>query len=229
MDLIIEYSSAIMRGTGITISLAICALVVAVLMGLMGAGAKMSKSTLAYNIASSYTTLIRGVPDLVLMLIFYYGGQLLLNNLGEATGYWDYIEINTFVASFLTIGFILGAYMTETFRGAILAIPRGQIEAGVASGMTKVKIFTRIIWPQMVRLAMPGFTNNWLVLLKTTALVSVLGLEDLVYIAFTAGRSNRQIFTFMFAVLVIYLVLTALSDVGLRKLNRKYNVGIQRA
>ena len=163
------------------------------------------------------------------MLLLFFGGQILLNQLGEATGLWGYIEINQFAAGVLTIGFIFGAYMTETFRGAFLAIPRGQIEAGIACGMNGSLIFRRIIWPQLVRFALPSFGNNWLVLLKTTALVSVLGLQELVYEAFTAGRSQRQLFTFMFVTLVIYLVLTAVSDAGLRWLDRKYSAGVRRA
>ena len=133
------------------------------------------------------------------------------------------------VAGVGTIGFIFGAYMTETFRGAILAVPQGQVEAGTASGMSRFLVFRRIIWPQMVRFALPSFTNNWLVQIKSTALVSIIGLQDLVYNAFTAGRSTRQLFTFMLAVLVIYLVLTAISDIGLRWLDRKYSKGVARA
>ena len=95
-------------------------------------------------------------------------------------------------------------------------------------GMTDWKIFCRITWPQMVRYALPSFTNNWLVLVKATALVSVIGLHDLVWNASTAGRSVREPFTFMFAVLVIYLIITAISDVGLRWMDRKYSVGVRK-
>ena len=95
--------------------------------------------------------------------------------------------------------------------------------------MSSRLVFTRVIWPQLVRYALPGFGNNWLVLLKTTALVSVLGLHEVVWESFTAGRSTRQLFTFFFVTLVIYLVLTAISDAGLRWLDRKYSVGVRRA
>ena len=115
--------------------------------------------------------------------------------------------------------------MTETFRGAILAIPKGQLEAGYACGMTSKLVFLRITWPQMVRHALPSFSNNWLVLIKATALVSVIGLHDLVWNASMAGRSIREPFTFMMAVLIIYLIITAISDIGLRWLNRHYSSG----
>lgn len=228
MDHIFQYREMLLLGTWVTVQLAVLSLMVAVLLGLLGAWAKLSGNPAAARAANAYTTLVRGVPDLVLMLLLFFGGQRIINSLGEISGWWDYVEINQFVAGLSTIGFIFGAYMTETFRGAILAIPPGQIEAGKACGMRPFTIFRRIIWPHLVRYALPGFTNNWLVLVKATALVSVIGLQDVVYNAFIAGRSTRQLFTFMFAVLVIYLILTAISDVGLRALERRYSRGVAR-
>jgi His/Glu/Gln/Arg/opine family amino acid ABC transporter permease subunit len=229
MDVIWEYRNLLIEGTLVTIQLAIFSLILSVILGLIGASAKLSSNRLWQKLAGLYTTLIRGVPDLVLMMLLFYGGQQILNDFGDVTGWWDYLEINQFSAGVFSIGFVFGAYMTETFRGAILAIPRGQIEAGIACGMTPMKIFMRITWPQMVRFALPSFTNNWLVLVKATALVSVIGLHDLVWNASSAGRSVREPFTFMFAVLIIYLILTAVSDVGLRWLDRKYSVGVRKA
>ena len=189
----------------------------------------MEPNPISNRFASAYTTLVRGVPDLVLMMLLFYGGQQIVNELGTVTGWWDYLEIDQFIAGIGSIGCVFGAYMTETFRGAILAIPRGQIEAGISCGMTNLTIFRRITWPQMVRHALPGFTNNWLVLIKATALVSVIGLHDLVWNASTAGRSVREPFTFMFAVLLSYLALTAISDIGLRWLDRRYSAGVRPA
>ena len=229
MDAVIAYLPAILRGTSATIAVALCSVVLAVLLGLLGAWGKLAVSRVANAVTGAYTTLVRGVPDLVLMLLLFYGGQQLLNDLGAASGWWGYVEINHFTAGVFTIGFIYGAYMTETFRGAYLSIPRGEIEAGVACGMSGALVFRRIVWPQLVRYALPSFGNNWLVLLKTTALVSVLGLHELVWESFTAGRSSRQLFTFFLVTLVIYLVLTAISDAGLRWLDRKYSVGVRRA
>ena len=229
MDTVIAYMPSILTGTLVTIAVALCSVFLAVLLGLLGAWGKLSHSKAANAVCDGYTTLIRGVPELVLMLLLFYGGQQLLNDLGTATGWWGYLEINHFTAGVFTIGFIYGAYMTETFRGAYLSIPRGEIEAGFACGMNGGLVFRRIIWPQLVRYALPSFGNNWLVLVKATALVSVLGLHELVWESFTAGRSTRQLFTFFFVTLVIYLVLTAVSDVGLRWLDRKYSVGVRRA
>ena len=216
-------------GTVGTVQLAVGSLILSVVLGLAGASAKLASNPVSNRLASAYTTLVRGVPDLVLMMLLFYGGQQIVNDLGTVTGWWDYLEIDQFIAGIGSIGFVFGAYMTETFRGAILAIPRGQIEAGISCGMTNLTIFRRITWPQMVRHALPSFTNNWLVLIKATALVSVIGLHDVVWNASPAGRSVREPFTFMFAVLLIYLALTAISDIGLRWLDRRYSAGVRPA
>jgi len=229
MESIWEYRYLLLSGTVVTVQLAVGSLILSVALGLAGASAKLAHNPISNRFASAYTTLVRGVPDLVLMMLLFYGGQQIVNELGTVTGWWDYLEIDQFIAGIGSIGFVFGAYMTETFRGAILAIPRGQIEAGISCGMTNLTIFRRITWPQMVRHALPGFTNNWLVLIMATALVSVIGLHDLVWNASTAGRSVREPFTFMFAVLLIYLALTAISDIGLRWLDRRYSAGVRPA
>ncbi len=230
MDKVWEFRELLfIKGGMVTIQVGLLSLVFATLMGLLGAWAKLSKNKLANRTAGTYTTIIRGIPDLVLMLLLFYGGQQLLNDLGEVTGWWTYLEVNQLTAGVFTIAFIMGAYYTETFRGAFLAIPRGQIEAAIACGMTRYKIFTRIIWPQLVRYALPSFTNNWLVQIKTTALVSIIGLQDIVYNANAIGRKFREPFTFLFAALIFYLVLTAVSEIILRYVDRKYSAGVRRA
>lgn len=226
MDNIVAYGPFLLKGIFITISLSVCSIIVAVFFGLAGAIASHSKSRLAKKTASAYTTIVRGVPDLVFMLLLYYGGQTTLNYLGNVTGLWSYVELNRFVAGVIAIGFMFGAYMSETFRGAYMAIPGGMIEAGVSLGMSRNVLFRRIIWPHLVRLALPGFTNNWLTLMKSTALVSVIGLEDIVYNGFAAGRATREPFTFMLVALAVYLVLTVISDIGLRILERRNTRGV---
>jgi arginine/ornithine transport system permease protein len=162
------------------------------------------------------------------MTIIFFGGQILINDLGEKLGF-EYIDVSPFFAGVLTIGFIFGAYMAESFRGGILAVSRGEIEAGYAFGMTPLTVFSRITLPAMVRHALPGFGNNWLVLAKTTALVSVIGLQDMVYNAGLAGGSTRKPFTFYCVVAFLFLVITGISDVGLRWLNKRYSVGVRKA
>lgn len=218
----------ILEGMLLTIQLAVSSLALALALGLAGAMAKLSSSKVARTIAGAYTTLIRGVPDIVLMFIIFFGGQLLVNVIGDKLGF-DYIEISEFTAGVATIGIIFGAYMAETFRGAILAVPRGEIEAGFAYGMSSIQVFRNVTFPACVRHAIPGFGNNWLVLAKTTALVSVIGLEDMVFRATQAGGSLRQPFTFYFVVAILYLIITAVSDCGLRWLERRYSAGVRRA
>lgn len=227
------YLLSILEGAVLVLEVALGSVLVAVLLGLVGAAAKLSASKPAAWLATVYSTLIRGIPDLVLMLLIFYGGQIGLNKTLEALGSDAFIEIDPFVAGVLTIGFIYGAYMTETFRGAILAIPVGQMEAGRAFGMSGLQVFVRITLPQMVRLALPGFTNNWLVLMKATALVSLLGLQDMTYLAKQAGAAargdiaNAPLLFLAFAAL-LYLVFTSVSLVLLRMLERRYSMGVKR-
>jgi arginine/ornithine transport system permease protein len=221
--------SILIDGTLVTVNVAVTSLAIAALLGMAGALAKLSASPVAAGVASVYTTIIRGIPDLVLMLLLFFGGQVFVNRMAPLVGYDEYIDINPYLAGVLTIGFIFGAYMTETFRGAILAVPRGQLEAGYAYGMGRGQVFRRVLLPQMVRHALPGFGNNWLVLLKTTALVSIIGLDDMVRKAALAAGATRQPFTFYFVVALDYLVLTTISILVLRWAERRYSAGFRRA
>ena len=221
------YGLSILEGAWLTLKVGLLSLVLSVVLGMIGALAKLSRSRIARLAASFYTTLIRGIPDLVLMLLLFYGGQVLVNELAQAVGYEDYIDIDPFVAGVLTIGFIFGAYMTETFRGAILAVPQGQLEAGYAYGMSRGLAFRRILLPQMIRHALPGFGNNWLVLLKATALVSIIGLDDMVRKAYLAAGATHQPFTFYLAVALVFLAFTTLSVILLRWAERRYSLGFE--
>ena len=222
------YFPFILKGMVVTVQVALLSLFIAVVLGMLGAVAKLSASGIARSIAGVYTTIIRGVPDLVLMMIIFFGGQLIVNNISEAFG-WGYLDISPFIAGTLTIGFIFGAYMTETFRGGILAVSRGEIEAGYAFGMTARQVFFRITLPAMLRHALPGFGNNWMVLAKATALVSVIGLHDMVFNANQAGGTTRRPFTFLLVVAFLYLLITGISDLALRWADKKFSAGVRRA
>lgn len=212
----------------LTLEVSFSALMIAMVLGIIGALSKLSHSPILRIPAQIYTTVIRGVPDLVLMLLVYFGGQVLINQLGPLVGYDEYIDINPFIAGVSTIGFIFGAYMTETFRGAILAVNRGQLEAGYAYGMSGGLVFRRILLPQMVRHALPGFGNNWLVLIKTTALVSIIGLDDMVRKAAMAAGATRMPFTFYVVVALNYLIITTVSIYILKYLENRYSVGVRK-
>src|SRR5210317_1164848 len=228
MFLIIDYLPLILKGMLLTVEVALLSLFIAVVLGMIGALAKLSRSRIPQSLAGIYTTIIRGIPDLVLMTLIFFGGQILVNNIGEKMG-WEYIDVSPFMAGVLTIGFIFGAYMTESFRGGILAVSHGEIEAGYAFGMNPVQVFIRITLPAMVRHALPSFGNNWLVLTKTTALISVIGLQDMVYNAGLAGGSTRKPFTFFCVVAFLFLIITGVSDVGVRWMDRRYSVGVRKS
>ncbi len=220
------YLPTILQGLLSTLWVAALSLAVACVFGLAGAVAKLYGSKLLRLTAEVYTTLIRGLPELVLMLLIFYGGQILLNSLAEARG-WGYIDVPPLAAGTLTIGFVFGAYLTETFRGAILAIPKGQLEAAMAYGLARRKIITRIVLPQMVRHAIPGFSNNWLVMIKATALVSIIGLDDMVHRANLASAATREPFTFYATIALLYLAVTTVSIWALSRLEKRYSLGVK--
>ncbi|PKH19011.1 Histidine transport system permease protein HisQ [Pseudomonas fluorescens] len=222
------FGPLLLQGTWMTVKLSFLCLLLSVILGLIGASAKLSTSALLRVPAQAYTTLIRGVPDLVLMLLIFYSLQTWLTQLTSALG-WDYIEINPFSAGVITLGFIYGAYFTETFRGAILAVPRGQMEAATAYGLTRVQRFRYVLFPQMMRFALPGIGNNWMVILKATALVSIIGLADLVKVAQDAGKTTYQLFFFLVLAALIYLVITTASNYVLRRLEILYAAGTREA
>jgi len=222
------FGPLLLQGTWMTIKLAVLSLAVSVLLGLLGASAKLSSHRLLRVPAQLYTTLIRGVPDLVLMLLIFYSLQTWLTNFTDAMD-WEYIEINPFSAGVITLGFIYGAYFTETFRGAILSVPRGQIEAATAYGLKRGQRFRFVVFPQMMRFALPGIGNNWMVMLKATALVSIIGLADLVKAAQDAGKSTYQLFLFLVIAALIYLAITSASNFVLRRLERHYGAGAREA
>ena len=218
---------SLIEGAWLTLSVALASMALAMLLGLFGALAKLSRWRLARGLAQIYTTLIRGVPDLVLMLLVFFGGQVAVNNLLQRLGYEEGFDVDPFLAGVLTIGFIFGAYLTEAFRGAFLAVPPGQREAGLAFGMSPLQIIWRITLPQMFRHVLPGLSNNWLVLIKSTAIVSVIGLHDLMTRGAQAAGTTKEPFVFYTAVALIYLVFTSLSELLFAWAQRKLAIGVR--
>mgnify|MGYP000480221028 CR=1 FL=1 len=227
-DKLVDYIPLMLEGAVVTLTVAFASLAIALVLGLVTASLKLSASRMGRAVAGTYTTVIRGVPDLVLMLLIFYGGQIQVNNIG-ALFEWDYIDVDPFTSGTITLGVIYGAYLGETFRGAFLAVPVGLLEAGYAYGMSRQQVFFRILVPQMMRHALPGLGNNWLVLTKGTALVSVIGLHDLVFRAGQAGGSTRLPFIFFLFVAFIFLIFTTVSIWLLNWLERRYSVGVRRA
>jgi His/Glu/Gln/Arg/opine family amino acid ABC transporter permease subunit len=221
MDNLIRYAPLLAGGALVTISLALLSLALATALGALGAVAKLGYGRVAPAIAFLYTTIVRGVPDLVLLLLVYFGGQRLLNVTLQAFGAGP-ASISAFWAGVFTIGFIYGAYLTETFRGAYMTIPRGQIEAAQALGMRGPALLWTVTLPQLMRFALPGYANVWQVLVKSTAVVSVIGLEDLVGLANDAGKTVREPFIFFSAVLAVYLLITWASTAIFERLEARH-------
>ena len=223
------YGSTILEGAWLTLLLALSSMSMAILLGLVGAAFRLSPVRWLAIMGDAYATVVRGIPDLVLILLIFYGGQQVVNLVGPMVGYDDYIDLDPFWSGVFTLGFIFGAYLSETFRGAFMAIPKGQGEAGFAYGMNGRQVFFRIQVPQMIRLAIPGFTNNWLVLVKATALISVVGLQDMMFKAKQASDATREPFTYYLAGAGLYLLVTSVSLLLLRLLERRYSVGVKTA
>jgi His/Glu/Gln/Arg/opine family amino acid ABC transporter permease subunit len=221
---LIEYAPLLGGGVLVTISLAVLSLVLATALGALAASAKLSGKFVPGAIAHAYTTLVRGIPELVLILLIYFGGQRLLNQIGGALDL-DYIDISKFWAGVISIGFIYGAYLAETFRGAYLAVPRGQGEAAKAMGLAPLATLWTVLLPQIMRFALPGYGNVWLVLVKSTALVSVIGLADVVGLADKAGKATREPFLFFVAVILVFLAITWVSGLVLRYAEVRANRG----
>ena len=224
--MLLGYGASLAQGALLTLAVAAASLLIAFALGLAGAVAKLSGSRLAQGVAGTYTTLVRAVPDLVTMLLVFYGGQMLINQLGDRLG-WGYIDIDPFIAGVLTIGFIFGAYLTEVLRGAFLAVPAGQREAALAFGMSRAQVLRRIVGPQMLRHALPGLSNNWLVMIKSTSIVSVIGLSDLMGRAGQAAGATREPFLFYLAAAGVYLAFTSLSELGFAWLRQRLAIGVR--
>ncbi len=223
------YGWLLFDGAKLTVLVGLCSMAIAIVLGLIGAWGKLSKAGPARVFAGTYTTVIRGIPELVLILLVYYGVPTLIQDLSAAAGREVIVDLNPFVAGVATIGFIYGAFATEVLRGAYLAVPKGQIEAARAMGMSPALTFRRVTLPQMWRFALPGLGNVWMVLIKATALISVIQLPELMRNADIASRSTRMPFTFYFAASVIYLCITIASMVLQQKAETWAGRGVRRA
>lgn len=214
------YWKSLIHGAGVTILLALSGLMLATTLGLVGAWAKIGGGRIGRSLAGVYTVLIRGVPDLVLILLIYFGGQRLVNQIAEMLGF-EKLDISQFAAGVFSIGLIYGAYLTETFRGAWIALPRGQIDASKALGLPPLLSFRKVLAPQLIRAVLSGYANVWQVLVKSTAVVSVIGLQDMVYHADKIGKSVKEQFFYLMIVFLFYLVLTIVSENGFKWLERR--------
>ncbi len=228
METVLPYANLFLLGTLMTIRLALGALALGLVLGLLGATAKLSQDPLARALAEIYTRIVRGIPELLVVLLIYFGSAVALTRLAELLGFDRYVELSPYVAGVLALGLMFGAYATEVFRGAILAVPKGQIEAARAYGMGPWLTFRRITLPQVWRLALPGLGNLFLVLMKDTALVSVIGLGEIMWVSKIGAENTKNAIAFYFVASLIYLALTVVTMRGQFHLEAWANRGLPR-
>jgi octopine/nopaline transport system permease protein len=211
--------------TLMTIAVAITAMLIGFFFALIFTPLKLSKNKFLNLVANTYTTIIRGVPELLVIYLFFFGGSAAVMFVASIFGYGEYIEINAFITGAFSIGIISGAYSTEVFRGAIQSIDKGQFEAANVLGLGKFGKFFKVILPQTLRLALPNLSNVWQITLKDTSLISVTGLVEIMRQSYVAAGSTRDpLFFYSFAA-VLYLLLTFLSMKLINRLESKYSRG----
>ena len=219
------WGDELFRATLMTIAVSITAMLIGFSFAAIFTPLKLSKFKTLNLIANIYTTVIRGVPELLVIYLFFFGGSGAIMFVASMFGYNEYIEINAFVTGSFAIGIISGAYSTEVFRGAIQSIDKGQFEAAKVLGFSKFKQFYKIVLPQMLRLAIPNLSNVWQITLKDTSLISVTGLVEIMRQSYIAAGSTRDpLFFYSFAA-VLYLLLTFISMKLINKLEVKYSRG----
>jgi|TARA_Y100001949_G_scaffold173020_1_gene177935 octopine/nopaline transport system permease protein len=211
--------------TLMTVAVSLTAMIIGFLFALIFTPLKLSKNKFLNLIGNFYTTVIRGVPELLVIYLFFFGGSGAIMFVASMFGYNEYIEINAFLTGSFAIGIISGAYSTEVFRGAIQSIDKGQFEASKVLGLKKPVHFFKVIMPQMLRLAIPNLSNVWQITLKDTSLISVTGLVEIMRQSYIAAGSTRDPLFFYSSAALLYLLLTFLSMKLINKLEVKYSRG----
>lgn len=196
----------------VTLAVTLASLAIGAVLGTLVAWGKLSRSLAAVVLADAYTTVFRGVPELLVIYLIYFGGSTAVTRIGGALGFQGFLGLPSFLAGALAVGVISGAYQAEVFRGAFLAVARGELEAARAVGMSAWLRLRRVIAPQVLRFALPGLGNVWQLSLKDSALVSVTGLAELMRTSQVAAGSTHQYLLFYLAGGGLYLVLTSFSN-----------------
>jgi polar amino acid transport system permease protein len=227
--LLIEWAPELAQGAAMTVGLALATLPPGLALGLASALAKDSNSRWLSAAGEAYTTIFRGLPELLTLLLIYYGSQILSQDLANASGLPLTVNLSPFMAGVIALSLVSGAYMSEVLLAALRGVERGQIEAAKSFGMSPSLVFRRVTAPQMLRIALPGLGNNWLVLLKDTSLVSSIALNDLLRMTSVAVERTRQPFQFYAAACAIYLLMTAVSTLVLARAEQASRRGWRQA
>lgn len=223
------WGDEMLRGAAMTVAVATSSFLLGLLFGSLGAAAKLGRYAVLRGAAEVYTTVVRGVPELLVIYLLFFGGSGMVMAVARVFGYDGYIEVNAFTVGVLAVGLISGAYSTEVIRGAVQAVPHGQIEAARACGMGRFLILRRILVPQTLRYALPGLGNVWQLTLKDTSLISVTALAEIMRMAAVGAGSTRQPFVFYAAAAVLYLLLTTVSTALFAEAERRAMRGVRRA
>lgn len=208
------WGDEMLRAALMTLAVSVTAMALGLLFGTLGAAAKLSRFLPVRVLGDAYTTIIRGIPELLVIYLLFFGGSGAVMFVAAVFGYHGYIELNAFTIGAFALGIVSGALSTEVIRGAVLAIPTGQIEAAKAVGMPGWTILRRIMLPQVARFALPGLGNTWQETLKLTSLISVTGLVEIMRQAHIAAGSTREPFVFYVLAAVLFLLLTTFSNFG---------------
>jgi His/Glu/Gln/Arg/opine family amino acid ABC transporter permease subunit len=225
MENVVVYMPLLLAGLRMTLLLAVSTMVVGLLLGMLLAMAKLSQNKWLSQPAYAFTNFMRGIPEFLVLLIIYFGGTQVLNGIFPEGS----IEVSPFGAGLTALSVIFGAYASETFRAAFQSVPKGQIEAGRAFGFSAWKTFRYIELPQIWRVAIPGLGNLWQGSVKDTALVSIVGLDDLMRKSQQAAQSTREPFTFYFVASLMFLAITLVSMWVIARLERRASRGVARA
>lgn len=218
-----------LKAAGVTVAVALCGFFLGCILGCIAAAAKFSRLAVFRYSAECYTTILRGIPDLLVIYLFYFGASSLITSIGALFVSDGFVSAPVFLIGALAIGVVSGAYQTEVFRGAILALNKGEIEAAKAYGMSSFLRFRRIILPQAARFAIPGVGNVWQLVLKESALISVIGLVELMRQAQIGSGSTRQPFSFFLTAAALYLLITFVSGLIFRAAEKRAMRGIRKA
>ena len=217
-----------LRATCVTVAVAFCGFAVGLVMGCLGAAASFSSSRSLRAAASAYTTALRGIPDLLVIYLFYFGSSSVISTIASTFGSNGFVGAPAFLTGALAIGIVSGAYQCQVLRGAVLALNKGEIEAGRAYGMGSLRLFRRIVLPQAARYALPGLGNVWQLVLKESALISVIGLVELMRQAQVGSGSTRQPFSFYLTAAALYLLITFASGQAFRLAEARSARGLRR-
>jgi len=223
------WGDEMLRAASVTLLLSLTAMSIGLFISIFGTLSKLSDKFYVRVIADVYTTIVRGIPELLVIYLLFFGGSNAVMGMAKLFGYHGYIELNAFIIGSVAVGAISGAYSTEVMRGAFLAVPRGQIDAAKSVGMSKLVLFRRVLIPQVLRYALPGLGNVWQLTLKDTSLVMVTGLVEIMRQAHVASGSTYSPFTFYVTAALLYLILTTASNRIFYSAEKWANKGVRRA